>query len=96
MRSGQSLNETVLAPANVHTPGFGKIAFFTVDGKVDAQPLYLSNVTVPGQGTHPVLYVATEHASVYPSDANNGQGLWSVSLLGARRAPAIRGHAAKR
>jgi outer membrane protein assembly factor BamB len=82
-RTGQTLNETVLTPANVHTSGFGEIALFTVDGKVDAQPLYLSNVTVPGQGTHPVLYVATEHAIVYAFDANNGQGLWSVNLLGA-------------
>jgi hypothetical protein len=82
-RTGQTLNETVLTPANVHTPGFGKIAFFTVDGKVDGQPLYLSNVKIPGQGTHPVLYVVTEHASVYAFDANDGAYLWNVNLLPA-------------
>ncbi len=82
-RTGQSLNETVLTPNNVHTPTFGKVAFFTVDGKVDAQPLYLSNVNIPDQGAHSVLYVATEHATVYAFDASNGQELWHVSLLGA-------------
>jgi hypothetical protein len=82
-RTGQSLNETVLTPNNVHTPTFGKVAFFIVDGKVDAQPLYLSNVNVPDQGAHSVLYVATEHATVYAFDASNGQELWHVSLLGA-------------
>jgi hypothetical protein len=82
-RTGQSLHETVLTPNNVRTPIFGKIGFFTVDGKVDAQPLYLSNVNIPGQGAHPVLYVATEHGSVYAFDANNGLGLWNVSLLGS-------------
>ena len=81
-RTGQYLNESVLTPQNVRTPGFGKLAFFTVDGKVDGQPLYLSNVKIPGQGIHPVLYVATEHASVYAFDANNGQYLWNVNLLG--------------
>jgi hypothetical protein len=85
-RTGQSLNETVLTLKNVRTPTFGKVAFFTVDGKVDAQPLYLSKVNIPGQGAHPVLYVATEHASVYAFDANNGQYLWNVSLLGAGEA----------
>ncbi len=81
-RTGLTSNEAILTPANVHTPGFGKLAFFTVDGKVDAQPLYLSNVKIPGQGIRAVLYVATEHASVYAFDANNGQYLWTVSLLG--------------
>ena len=53
-----------------------------MDGKVDAQPLYLSNVKIPGQGVHPVLYVATEHGSLYAFDANNRLGLWNVSLMG--------------
>jgi hypothetical protein len=62
---------------------FGKIGFFPVDGKVDAQPLYLSGVSIPGQGTHNVLYVATEHDSVYGFDADTGAVLWRVSLLGS-------------
>lgn len=81
-RTGQYLNEGILTTTNVRTPTFGKVGFFTVDGKVDAQPLYLSNVNIPNQGMHSVLYVATEHGSVFAFDAANGQYLWNVSLLG--------------
>jgi hypothetical protein len=82
-RTGQYLSETVLTTTNVHTPTFGKVAFFTVDGKVDAQPLYVSNINIPEKGMHSVLYVATEHGSVFAFDAASGQYLWDVSLLGA-------------
>jgi hypothetical protein len=80
-RTGQYLNETVLTPSNVRVTTFGKVGFFPVDGKVDAQPLYLSNVSLSGQGLHNVLYVATEHDSVYAFDATTGAVLWHVSLL---------------
>ena len=81
-RTGQDLHETLLTLKTVHTPTFGKVNFLTMDGKVDAQPLYLSSVKIPGQGVHNVLYVASEHASVNAFDADNGQYLWNVSLLG--------------
>jgi hypothetical protein len=86
-RSGQNLNETVLTPGNVNSTKFGKLGEFVVDGKVDAQPLYLSQVTIGGQKKN-VLYVATEHGSVYAFDADsiNGTGstvLWKTSTLGS-------------
>ncbi|MBZ5597619.1 MAG: pyrrolo-quinoline quinone [Acidobacteriia bacterium] len=81
-RTGQNLAETLLNPGNVNSTNFGKVGFFPVDGKVDAQPLYLSNVNISGQGTHNVLYVVTEHASVYAFDAAGGTVLWQVSVLG--------------
>jgi hypothetical protein len=81
-RTGQNLNETILTPATVSMSAFGKKGFFPVDGKVDAQPLYLTGVAIPGQGTHNVLYVATEHDSVYGLDAGTGAVLWHVSMLG--------------
>jgi len=86
-RSGQNLNETTLTPANVKSATFGKKGEFTVDGKVDAQPLYLSQVTVGGQKKN-VLYVVTEHGSVYAFDADSINGttsmfLWKTSTLGA-------------
>lgn len=85
-RSGQNLNESVLAPANVKSATFGKKGEFSVDGKVDAQPLYLSQVTIGGQKKN-VLYVATEHGSVYAFDADSINGttstfLWKTSTLG--------------
>src|SRR5882757_6481221 len=86
-RSGQNLNETTLTPANVNMATFGKVGFFSVDGKVDAQPLLLSGVAIPGQGTHDVLYVATEHGTAYGLDAFTGAVLWSRSLLGAGESP---------
>jgi len=86
-RTGQNLNETILTPSNVTMATFGKVGFFSVDGKVDAQPLHLSNVTIPGQGLHNVLYVATEHDSVYALDATMGAVLWKVSVLGPGETP---------
>jgi hypothetical protein len=86
-RDGQNLNETALTPANVNSAQFGKKGEFTVDGKVDAQPLYLSQVTIGGQKKN-VLYVATEHGSVYAFDADSINGmtstsLWKTSTLGS-------------
>ena len=80
-RTGQYLNETILTPGNVNSNSFGKIGFLNVDGKVDAQPLYLSNVNVAGR-THNIIYVATEHDSVYAFDADTGELIWQASLLG--------------
>lgn len=86
-RTGQNLSESFLTPATVNASMFGRAGFFPTDGKVDAQPLYLSNVTVPGQGVRNVLYAATEHDSVYAFDALTGATLWRVSLLGPGETP---------
>lgn len=81
-RDGLNPEETVLTPTNVNSANFGKIGFDPVDGKVDAQPLYVANVPV-GNQLHNVLYVASEHATVYAFDADNGAQLWKTSILGA-------------
>ncbi len=82
-RTGQNVAETILTPATVNATGFGKLFSFPMDGKVDAQPLYVSGVVIPGQGTYNVVYAASEHDSVYAFDANSGKPFWQVSLLGA-------------
>src|SRR5579864_100784 len=82
-RTGQDLNETTLTPKNVNSSSFGRLFTISVDGKVDAQPLYAASVAIPGQGTHNVLVVATEHDSVYAFDADTGALIWKVSMLRA-------------
>jgi len=85
-RTGQHLNETALTPATVKSTTFGKLGFYSVDGPVDAEPLYLSSMAIAG-GTHNVLYVATENASVYAFDADTGTTLWKTTTLAAGETP---------
>ena len=82
-RTGQNLQEKILTTANVNASTFGKLRSLSVDGKVDAQPLYLSNLANIAGGTHNVVYVATEHGSVYAFDADSGAQLWKITTLGS-------------
>ena len=86
-RSGVDSSETILMPTDVNSSTFGKVGFDAVDGKVDAQPLYVAGVSIPGKGTQNVLYVATENDSVYAFDADTGAKLWQVSMLGPGEVP---------
>ena len=88
-RLGTNLIETKLAPGNVDEQHFGKLFTLKVDGDIYAQPLFLAGVEIPGKGRHDVLYVATEHDSVYAFDAygNPSTPLWQASLMKDGEAP---------
>ena len=82
--AGVNSNETILTPANVNSADFGKLFATAVDGQVYAEPLYMENVNITtgaSQGTHNVVFVATEHDSLYAIDANTGVILWQDALL---------------
>jgi hypothetical protein len=82
-RTGAYLHESALTPQNVNPRQFGKIFTMKVDGDVYAQPLFLAGVEIPGKGRHDVVFIATEHDSVYAFDAygNPSAPLWQVSFL---------------
>ena len=84
-RTGQNTQETILTTANVNSTNFGKLFSQALDGYSYGQPLYVSNVAIPNQGVHNVVYMATMNDSVYAFDADsnsgsNAQPLWQVNF----------------
>jgi hypothetical protein len=84
-RTGANATEPLLAPSNVNKNRFGRLFRHSIDYQALAQPLYVPNVTIPGLGTHNVVYVATMADSVYAFDADSNQGanaapLWQVNF----------------
>jgi hypothetical protein len=68
--SGENLQETALNPGDVNATNFGKLADMHVDGYVYSQPLYMANLMISGQ-PHNVVFLATEHDSLYAFDVIN-------------------------
>ena len=85
-RQGSTLQETTLTPSNVNSNTFGKINFFTVDGKVDAQPLFVNKQSINGS-LNDTVYVVTENDSVYAFSAISGRQFWHVSVLQSGETP---------
>jgi hypothetical protein len=81
-RTGRNLAEKILTTSNVKSSGFGKVGFLSVNGLVDAEPLYVSNLSIGGS-THNVVFVVTELDSVYAFDTDTYAQLWRVTALGA-------------
>src|SRR6185437_13982412 len=72
---------------NVNPKTFGNLFVIQVDGKVDAEPLYVHQLEMPNRGLRNVLFVATEHDSLYAFDADTGQQFWHVQLLKPAETP---------
>jgi hypothetical protein len=88
--SGANLAEVTLNTSNVAPSTFGLVFTLPVDANIFAQPLYVPNVAIAGQGTHNVVYVATMSDSLYAFDADTGVKLWSdnfASSVGAAPVP---------
>jgi Concanavalin A-like lectin/glucanases superfamily len=84
-RQGLNSAEVMLTPANVNTSTFGQLFSYPVQGQIYAEPLYVSNLAIPGQGTHDVVFVATQNNDVYAFDADSNSGpnaglLWHINL----------------
>ncbi len=84
-RDGVNSQEYALTPSNVSTSTFGKLFSCSVDGAVQAQPLWVANLTIGG-ATHNVVFVATQHDGLFAFDADASpcSQLWSVSLIDAQ------------
>jgi outer membrane protein assembly factor BamB len=85
-RTGQNLQEKLLNSMTVDPSRFGRVGFFPTDGLVDAEPLYVSNLML-ADGAHNVVFVATEHDSVYAFDADTLATLWQTTVLPANETP---------
>jgi outer membrane protein assembly factor BamB len=85
-RTGLNPSETILTPSNVNSASFGRLFTLSVDGRVDAEPLYLSAVSIKSV-TRNLLIVATEHDSVYAFDADTGSLLWHITALKSGETP---------
>jgi hypothetical protein len=91
-RTGSNLAETQLNTSNVNPNQFGKLFSYAVDGDIYTQPLVIRGVSIPGKGTHNVVYVATNNNGVYAFDADNNlgansQALWYTSFNGPAITP---------
>ena len=81
-RSGANTSETVLTYSNVNSSTFGKLFTDSVDGNIVGQPLYVPRIQFLDGSTHNVVYVATQHDSVYAFDADSPQpALWQASFI---------------
>lgn len=81
-RTGSNTSETYLKYSNVNSSHFGKLFTESVDGFIVGQPLYVPALQFPDGTTHNVVYVTTQHDSVYAFDADTARGaLWHTTFI---------------
>jgi hypothetical protein len=85
-RDGANIQELALTPATVTSTTFGKRFSCAVDGAAYTQPLWVPALNVNG-ALHNVIFVATQHDSVYAFDADASPcvQLWQAQLLAPSR-----------
>ena len=81
-RDGSNPSEYALTSSNVTTATFGKLFSCVGDGAIYTQPLWVANLTIGG-AMHNVVFVATQHESLYAFDADASPcvTLWHISLI---------------
>ena len=81
-RDGANTQEYALTSSTVGTTTFGKLFSCAVDGAVYTQPLWVPGLSIAG-GTHNVVFVATQHDSLYAFDADASPCVtyWQAKLL---------------
>ena len=79
-RTGWFSSETQLTTANVNSSSFGLQKVVLLDGRIDAEPLFVSGQTIQGQGVHDVIYLVTETNGIYALDAVSGAILWHAQF----------------
>ncbi len=82
-RSGVNPNETALTPTTVTSNTFGRLFSRNLDGAVYAQPLVAGGLNIGGK-QHNLVFVATEHDTVYAFDGEKGRRYWRTKLLPRR------------
>src|SRR5262249_2086011 len=79
-RSGANLQESILTVKILQSGLFGLLFSWPVDGQVYGQPLYLGGVQTAG-GLRNVVFIVTEHNSVYAFDGDRSDGpIWQTNL----------------
>jgi hypothetical protein len=87
LRTGLNPNETILTKSNVNSATFGQIGRLSVVDLVDAEPLYVPNLTING-AVHNVVFVVTEGDLAYAFDADTpGPALWQTSVIPSTETP---------